>query len=153
MLWELASSRVSVCVLKDALSNINHSGKQRWILKCSHDQGYCPRECALPQTASCYKLSPLLPWDFTKLKACCHLFQYLRSLRVPLSKLSVSVKLPWMLMFFWCSCTHCQTALYFLFVFEDNVVRGLPHARWAEQYSMIWLTRLRVWGWRLLCDV
>lgn len=36
---------VSLYVLKDVLSNINHTSKRWWILKSSHDQGYCPRVC------------------------------------------------------------------------------------------------------------
>lgn len=72
-----ASPGVSLYLLKDVLSNINHTSKQWWILKS--DQGYCPGVCVLPQTASFYMLSSLLPWDFSKLKACWHHFQDFRS--------------------------------------------------------------------------
>ena len=64
-----------LCLLKNVLSNINHTFKQWWVLKCFRDQGYCPRVCMLPQTASFYKLRRLLPWDFTKLKAQCISFR------------------------------------------------------------------------------
>lgn len=68
--------------VKDVLSNINHTPKHWWILKSFRDQGYCPQVCALPQSASLFILSLLLPWDFTKLKACWHLLQDLRSLSI-----------------------------------------------------------------------
>lgn len=133
----------TVCPERCSFKHKLHFHKRWWILKSSHDQGYCPRVCMLPQTASFYKLSPLLPWDFTKLKACWHLFQDLRSLWVPLSKLSVSVQLLWILIFFLCSCTHCHTAPNFMFVFEDIVVRGLPNASRTIE-CVIWLIWLMV---------
>lgn len=84
------SSGASTGVLKDVPSNINHTSKQRWILKSSHDQGYCPQVSVQPQTTSFYKLGPRSPWDFAKWNAFYYLFQELRSLRVPLGKLQTA---------------------------------------------------------------